>query len=82
VAIVCVEIFLYLLNRVGKTTVGVSSESLFKAFFVNWTANINFYVEQILEDLGKSTNVKISFLVFRGEKGLKAAIIVPAILYL
>jgi len=79
VAIVCVEIFLYLLNRVGKTTVGVSSESLFKAFFVNWTANINFYVEQILEDLGKSTNVKISFLVFRGEKGLKAAIIVPAI---
>jgi len=79
IAVVTVFLFKYLLDGVGKRALGISSSSLFKAFFANWTEDLNAPLEDFFEKLGSEQDVKISLLAFRNKKGIKAVIVVPAL---
>jgi putative membrane protein len=71
-------LFVSLIDRAGRQTYGVSSMSLFKAFMLNWVADITGPFEEFLEKLGKDEDVEVSFLKFDSSKP-KAAIIVPLV---
>lgn len=70
--------FLFLLNSVGKQTLGVPSLSIFKAFLLNWVVNLNAPFEYFLEKLGETQNVEISLIKFGSHKP-KAVIVVPSV---
>ena len=78
-AVLTVFLFTYLLDRVGKKNLGIASSSLFKAFFANWTENLNAPLESFFEKLGSEQNVKVSLLTFRAKKRTKAVMVVPAL---
>jgi len=78
-AVLTVFLFTYFLDRVGERTLGIASSSLFKAFFANWTENLNAPLEAFFEKLGTEQNVRVSLLTFRANERMKAAIIVPAL---
>jgi len=78
-AVLTVSLFTHLLDRVGKKNLGIASFSLFKAFFANWTENLNAPLESFFEKLGSEQNVKVSLLTFRAKKRTKAVMIVPAL---
>ena len=59
-------------------TLGVPSLPLFKAFLLNWIADLNVPFERFLEKLGENRNVEVSLLKFYSSK-LKTIIIVPSI---
>lgn len=71
-------LFISVLNRVGKQTLGISSLSLFKAFLLNWIVGLNVPFEELLEKLGEEQDVKVSMVKFDASKP-KAVIIVPFI---
>jgi putative membrane protein len=71
-------LFTYLLNADGKIKLGVSSLSLFKAFLLNWIADLNAPLEEFLERLGEDKLVNVSVLKFDTSKP-KAIMIVPSI---
>jgi putative membrane protein len=79
VAVLAVFLFKYLLDRVGKRTLGMASSSLFKAFLANWTENLNAPLEGFFEKLGSEQDVKISLLAFKVKKKIKAVMVVPAL---
>jgi len=74
-----VLLFTFLLDRVGKSAVGIPSLSLFKAFMANWTEDLNEPLEKFFESLGDEKDVEISLLAFKGRQDIKAMIIVPAV---
>jgi len=78
-AVLTVFLFTYLLDRVGKRTLEIPSSSLFKAFFANWTEDLNAPLENFFEKLGSEQNIKVSLLTFRANKRIKAAIVIPAL---
>jgi putative membrane protein len=57
-------VFLHLLDRLGKKTLGVGSLSLFRAFMLNWVLSLNAPFEQILENLGEKKDVETCFAKF------------------
>ncbi|MDH7563374.1 MAG: DUF2070 family protein [Candidatus Bathyarchaeota archaeon] len=69
-------VFLSLLDRVGKETVGVPALSLLKAFLLNWILGLNAPFEELLEKLGEETDVEVSLIRF-GYPRSKAAMVVP-----
>jgi len=71
-------LFIHLLNRVGKQTLGIPSFSLLKAFLLNWVLDLNAPFEELLEKLGEEHNVDVSLMEFSSSK-LKAAIVVPSV---
>lgn len=71
-------IFSQTINRYGKKKIGIGTVSLFKAFVADWIAGVNRPLENFLEKLGHSESVFITTLGFRGKKGIKAIINVPA----
>ena len=71
-------LFTFFIDRVGEKAVGISSFSLFKAFMANWTEDLNRPLEGILESLGSERDIGLSLLAFRGNKGMKALLVVPA----
>jgi len=77
IAVLTVFLFSFLLDNVGKKTLGVPSLSLFKAFLVNWTENMNAPLEIFLERLGDEMDIKLSLLAFRSGERVKAVIVVP-----
>jgi len=79
IAVLTVFLFTYLLDRVGKRTLGIPSSSLFKAFFANWTEDLNEPLENFFEKLGNEQNIKVSLLTFRTNKRIKAMMVVPAL---
>lgn len=79
IAVLTVFLFKRLLDGLGKRTLGIPSSSLFKAFFANWTENLNAPLESFFEKLGSEQDVKISLLTFRAKKRIKAVIVVPAL---
>jgi putative membrane protein len=79
IAMVTVFLFKYLLDGVGKRALGIPSSSLFKAFFANWTEDLNAPLESFFEKLGNEQNIKVSLLTFRSNKRIKAVIVVPAL---
>jgi len=70
--------FVRLLNRVGERALGVPSLSLFKAFLLNWIADLNAPFEELLEKLGETHDVEVSLIKFSSQKP-KAAMVVPSV---
>jgi putative membrane protein len=60
--------FISSLNNVGKRMLGFPSLSLFKAFLLNWIANLNAPFEEFLERLGESQTVEVSLIKFNSSK--------------
>ena len=67
------------INRYAKKRIGVGTISLFKAFVADWIADVNRPLENFFEKLGHSESILITTLGFRGKKGLKAIVNVPAL---
>jgi len=78
VALASSYFFIFLLNSVGKRKVGFSSLSIFKAFLLNWIADLNAPFEVFLEKLSEEQDVNVSVLRFDGSK-VKAFIVVPSV---
>ena len=78
VGLVATFTFLYFLDRMGTRTLGVRSLSLFRAFMLNWVANLNAPFEQLLEKLGEKRDVETCFLGFASAKS-KVIIAVPSV---
>jgi len=80
IIVATVSFFVFLINQVGKRTLGVSSMMLLKTFLVNWIEDINAPLENTLEKLGTEQSVDVSFLVFRNARNkMKAVMVVPAL---
>ena len=71
-------VFLYLLDRIGKQTLGVRSLALFRAFMLNWVLGLNAPFEQLLENLGEKKDVETRFVKFTYSK-TGAVIAVPSV---
>lgn len=71
-------VFLFSLNGVGKRMLGFPSIVLFKAFLLNWIANLNVPFEEFLEKLGERQIVEVSLIKFNSFKP-KAFIVTPSI---
>ena len=70
--------FLFSLNGVGKRMLGFPSMALFKAFLLNWIANLNVPFEEFLEKLGEKQTMEVSLIKFHSSKP-KAFIVTPSI---
>lgn len=70
--------FLYLVNQVGKRSLGVPSLDLFKAFLLNWIEDLNAPFEGFLEELGEEQNVELSLIKFNSSK-TKAIMVIPSV---
>lgn len=70
--------FLFLLNQMGKQTVGVQSVTLFRAFMLNWVSNLNTPFEELLEKLGEERTVEVSSIKF-GSSETRAIVVVPSV---
>jgi putative membrane protein len=79
VALLTVFAFKYLMDHVGKGTLGVASSVLFKAFLANWTEDLIHPLEAFFEKLGNDQDIKVSLLTFKADKKIKAVIVVPAL---
>ncbi|MEM3672638.1 MAG: DUF2070 family protein [Candidatus Bathyarchaeia archaeon] len=73
-----VHVFLSLINRVGKQMLGIPSITFFKAFLLNWVADLNAPFEDLLERLSEEQSINVSIIKFASSKP-KAAIIVPMV---
>ena len=70
--------FLFLLNRMGKQAVGLQSVTIFRAFMLDWVANLNTPFEDLLEKLGEEREVEVSLMKF-GCHDAKAVVVVPSV---
>ena len=73
-----VYLFLFSLDRLGKTSYGLPAMSFFKAFLLNWVTNDNAPLEKHLEETGQDADISVSLIKFDTQK-TKAAIIVPLV---
>jgi putative membrane protein len=78
VAIISAWMFVYILDRLGKTTYGIPSINIFKSFILNWVAALNSPLESFFEKMGEDKAVQVSLLKFDSSMP-KAAIIVPRV---
>lgn len=76
-----VGVFVFLLNKTGKRSIGFPSLMLFKAFLQNWIKDAKEPLENFFETLGKNQNVQVSLLLFKVKNAsrLKALMVVPSI---
>lgn len=72
-------LFIHLINRVGKKTLGVSSMLLLKSFLANWIEDLNGPIENVLESLGTEQTMDVFLLVFKAKGNTKAVVVVPAL---
>ncbi|MEM3770197.1 MAG: DUF2070 family protein [Candidatus Bathyarchaeia archaeon] len=70
--------FIYLLNFIGKRSIGEQSIPIFKAFMLNWVADLNAPFEAFLEKLSEEHDVEVSMIKFNSSKP-KAFIVVPSV---
>jgi putative membrane protein len=75
---VSARFFLFLLDRVGEQTLGIPSLSLFKAFLLNWIADLIIPFEEFLEKLGEEHDIDVSLVKFDSFKP-KAVIAVSSV---
>jgi putative membrane protein len=78
VSFAAIQIFFYILNRMGTRTIGVQSVALFRAFMLNWVSDLNAPFEELLEKLGEERSVEVSVLRFDSSHP-KLFVVVPAI---
>ena len=79
VVILTVSLFVFLLNRVGKKTLGIPSFRLLKAFLANWMADLTEPLEAILDSLGSERDIRVSMLAFGSRDNIKAIVLVPSL---
>ena len=80
ISVVSSALFTYIISQVGVDMLGVSGLAIFKAFLLNWIANLNEPFEEILEELGESHDVEVDLIKFGSEKPKpKAIIVVPSV---
>ncbi|MEM2500133.1 MAG: DUF2070 family protein [Candidatus Bathyarchaeia archaeon] len=74
-----VYLFINLLNECGKTTFGIPSLEIFRAFIANWAEDLEGPFEGILEHLGEEHDITVSLLAFRSKNrgNLKSIIVAP-----
>jgi len=70
--------FISALNLVGKRSVGEQAISIFRAFLLNWVADLNAPFEVFLEKLSEEHDVEVSMVRFDGLKS-KTFIVVPSV---
>jgi len=78
ISLVSVSIFLTLLDRLGRKTLGMHSLALFRAFMLNWVLDLNAPFEELLEKLSEEREVEISLLKFNSPKS-KIVVVVPSV---
>ena len=78
-ALLGIFIFTFSVDRVGLKSVGIPSIKLFKSFILNWIEGINEPIESIFDSMSEVRSIKVSFLGFKGSRGFKALIVVPAL---
>ena len=71
-------VFFRSLERFSAKFSSMASIPLFRAFIVDWVANVNGPLEKYLEDMGQDTDIEVNLLKFDSTKP-KAAIIVPQV---
>ena len=74
-----VAIFKYSMDSVGTGSLGIASSTLFKAFLANWTEGLIAPLESFFEKLGNLQDIKVSLLIFKTAKKIKAVFVVPAL---
>jgi putative membrane protein len=72
------NLFVSLIDRLGRKSYGTAAMPLFRAFMLNWVLDLNAPLEKHFEKLGEDENVDVSLLQFRAAK-TNAAIIVPMV---
>ena len=79
VTVTAVCIYIYSIDRVGLTVLGVRSFSVLKAFMANWTADLNAPFERLFERFSQESEIQLSAMSFRNNRNaVKATMIVPA----
>ena len=78
VGIAATYAFLYPLDHLGSSLLGVRSLALFRAFMFNWVLGLNEPFEQLLEGIGEKKNVETSILDFSSNKS-QTVVAVPSI---
>ncbi|MEM3153851.1 MAG: DUF2070 family protein [Candidatus Bathyarchaeia archaeon] len=78
VAIVSSFSFIFLLNFIGKRSIGEQSIPIFRAFLLNWVAGLNAPFEVFLEKLSEEHDVEVSIIKFESLKS-KVFIVVPSV---
>ena len=80
ISVVSSALFTYMISQVGVGMLGVSGLAIFKAFLLNWIANLNEPFEKILEELGESHDVEVDLIAFGSKKSKpKAIMVVPSV---
>jgi predicted neutral ceramidase superfamily lipid hydrolase len=69
--------FMFFLNRTGTKIIGVKLLSVLKVFMANWAEDLNEPLESLLEKLSVERSIKLSVMMFRAGRKVKAAIVVP-----
>ena len=70
--------FIFALNRIGKRTIGEQSIPIFRAFLLNWIADLNAPLEVFLEKLSEEHDIEVSIVRFDGSTS-KTFIVVPSV---
>jgi len=77
--VLTVFLFVFLLNRIGKKTLGIPSFRLLKAFLANWMADLTEPLEVLFDDLGSERDIEVSMLAFDSRDKVKAVVVVPSL---
>ncbi|MEM1563428.1 MAG: DUF2070 family protein [Candidatus Bathyarchaeia archaeon] len=70
--------FIFFLNSIGKRSIGEKSIPIFRAFLLNWVADLNAPFEIFLEKLSEEHNIEVSMLKFESSK-TEVFIVVPLV---
>ncbi len=70
--------FIFLLNFIGKRSVGEQSIPIFRAFLLNWVTGLNAPLEVFLEKLSEEHDIEVSITKFESLK-TKVFIVVPSV---
>lgn len=70
--------FIFFLNSIGKRFIGEKAIPIFRAFLLNWVADLNAPFESFLEKLSEEYDVEVSILKFESSK-TKVFILVPSV---
>jgi len=72
------NLFVSLIDRLGRKSYGTAAMPLFRAFMLNWVLGLSAPLEQHFEKLGEDKDVEVSLLQFRAAN-VNAAVIVPMV---
>jgi putative membrane protein len=71
-------LFMYIINRVGISLLGVGSFSVLRAFLANWAEDLTEPFEQFFERFGLEHEIRVSTLAFKNNERVKALMVISA----